>query len=58
MIGDWAGGEDWDGGRIVAAASAALYDEAVALLAAVTAARARPRLASQPRPRACSSTVR
>ena len=33
-IGDWDGGEDWDGGRIVAAASHALYDEAVALLAA------------------------
>lgn len=33
-VGDWNGGEDWDGGRIVAAASQALYDEAVALLAA------------------------
>ena len=33
-IGDWDGGEDWDGGRIVAAASQTLYDEAVALLAA------------------------
>ena len=31
-VGDWSGGEDWDGGRIVAAASKALYDEAVALL--------------------------
>lgn len=31
-IGDWSGGEDWDGGRIVAAASRALYDEAVAIL--------------------------
>lgn len=33
-IGDWSGGEDWDGGRIVAAATRVLYDEAVALLAA------------------------
>ena len=32
-IGDWVGGSDWDGGRIVAASSAALYAEAVALLA-------------------------
>ncbi len=32
-IGDWDGGSDWDRGRIVAAASAALYAEAVALLA-------------------------
>jgi myo-inositol-1(or 4)-monophosphatase len=31
-VGDWSGGEDWDSGRIVAAASKALYDEAVALL--------------------------
>lgn len=31
-VGDWSGGEDWDGGRIVAAASGELYDEAVALL--------------------------
>ena len=31
-VGDWSGGDDWDGGRIVAAASEALYDEAVALL--------------------------
>lgn len=31
-VGDWSGGEDWDGGRIVAAASEALYEEAVALL--------------------------
>ena len=33
-IGDWNGGEDWDGGRIIAAASASLYAEAVALLSA------------------------
>ena len=33
-IGDWDGGEDWDGGRIIAAASEALYAEVVALLAA------------------------
>lgn len=33
-VGDWSGGEDWEGGRIVAAASAALYKEAVALLSA------------------------
>lgn len=33
-IGDWAGGEDWDSGRIVAAASRPLYDEAAALLSA------------------------
>lgn len=32
FIGDWAGGEDWNGGRIVAAAGRALYDEAVAVL--------------------------
>lgn len=32
-IGDWSGGEDWDGGRIVAAASRALYEEAVGVLA-------------------------
>lgn len=31
-VGDWSGGEDWDGGRIVAAASRTLYDEAVALM--------------------------
>lgn len=31
-VGDWSGGEDWDGGRIIAAASQALYDEAVAIL--------------------------
>ncbi|QIK95518.1 histidinol-phosphatase [Sphingomonas sp. HDW15A] len=31
-VGDWSGGEDWDVGRIVAAASRALYDEAVAVL--------------------------
>lgn len=31
-VGDWSGGEDWDGGRIVAAASKTLYDEAVLLL--------------------------
>ena len=34
VIGDWDGGHDWDGGRIVAAASQPLYDEAVALLLA------------------------
>ena len=33
-IGDWEGGEDWDRGRIIAAATRALYDEAVALLSA------------------------
>ncbi|MGI8943358.1 MAG: inositol monophosphatase family protein [Qipengyuania sp.] len=33
-IGDWDGGEDWDRGRIIAAASRSLYDEAVALLSA------------------------
>ena len=33
-IGDWHGGEDWDGGRIIAAASAPLYAEVVALLSA------------------------
>ena len=33
-IGDWDGGEDWDRGRIIAASSQAIYDEAVALLAA------------------------
>ena len=33
-IGDWDGGQDWDGGRIIAAASAALYAETVALLSA------------------------
>jgi histidinol phosphatase-like enzyme (inositol monophosphatase family) len=32
-IGDWSGGEDWDGGRIIAAATRALYDEAVERLA-------------------------
>lgn len=32
-IGDWSGGERFEGGRIVAAASRKLYDEAVALLA-------------------------
>lgn len=32
-IGDWMGGEDWDGGRIIAAATRALYDEAVERLA-------------------------
>ena len=31
-VGDWNGGEDWDSGRIVAAASRTLYDEAVAVL--------------------------
>lgn len=34
VIGDWDGGEDWDGGRIIAAASRSLYDQAVALLSA------------------------
>ncbi len=33
-IGDWHGSEDWDGGRIIAAASTALYAETVALLSA------------------------
>ena len=33
-IGDWTGGEDWDSGRIVAAATRALYDDAVDCLAA------------------------
>lgn len=32
-IGDWEGGEDFTWGRVVAAATRALYDEAVALLA-------------------------
>ncbi len=31
-FGDWQGGEDFGGGRVIAAASRALYDEAVALL--------------------------
>ncbi|MDB5722740.1 MAG: inositol monophosphatase family protein, partial [Alphaproteobacteria bacterium] len=31
-IGDWNGGEDFGAGRIVAAASRPLYDEAVRLL--------------------------
>lgn len=34
VIGDWDGGDDWDGGRIIAAASLPLYEEAVALLSA------------------------
>ena len=34
VIGNWAGGTDLGGGAVVAAASQALYDEAVALLAA------------------------
>lgn len=34
VIGNWAGGADLAGGDVVAAASQALYDEAVALLAA------------------------
>ena len=34
VIGNWTGGDDLSGGDIVAAASQALYDEAVALLAA------------------------
>ena len=33
VIGSWSGGDDFGGGDIVAAASQALYDEAVALLA-------------------------
>lgn len=33
-IGDWEGGEDWDRGRIIAAATTALHQEAVALLSA------------------------
>ena len=33
-IGDWEGGSDWDGGRIIAAATQALYDEAVTLASA------------------------
>lgn len=33
-IGDWEGGEDWDRGRIIAAATQSLYDETVALLRA------------------------
>ena len=33
-IGDWDGGEDWDGERIIAAASPGLYAETVALLSA------------------------
>lgn len=33
-IGDWSGGSDLSSGQIIAAASAALYDEAVAALAA------------------------
>ncbi|MDQ3074757.1 MAG: histidinol-phosphatase [Pseudomonadota bacterium] len=33
-IGNWAGGDDLQGGDVVAAASRALYDEAVALLSA------------------------
>lgn len=32
FVGDWDGGEHWDGGRIIAAASRPLYDEAVATL--------------------------
>ena len=31
-IGDWTGGEDFSAGRIVAAASRELYEEAVSLL--------------------------
>jgi len=31
-IGDWSGAQDWDGGRIIAAASRELYDEAIAAL--------------------------
>ncbi len=33
VIGDWEGGEDFSGGRLVAAASPELFDEAVRLLA-------------------------
>ncbi len=29
VIGDWCGGEDWAGGRVVAAATRALFDEVV-----------------------------
>lgn len=32
VVGDWSGGENWDSGRIVAAASRALYEEAVTVL--------------------------
>jgi len=32
-FGDWEGGSDFGGGRVIAASSRALYDEAVALLA-------------------------
>jgi len=32
-FGDWDGGTDFSGGRVIAAATSALYDEAVALLA-------------------------
>jgi myo-inositol-1(or 4)-monophosphatase len=32
-VGDWHGGEDFSGGRVIAAASRALYDEAVGTLA-------------------------
>lgn len=32
VVGDWSGGQDLNGGRIVAAASRALYDEAVSVL--------------------------
>lgn len=31
-IGDWTGGEDWNAGRVLAAASRPLYESAVALL--------------------------
>ena len=31
-VGDWTGGDNWDEGRIVAAASRTLYNEAVAVL--------------------------
>ncbi len=34
VIGDWDGSEDWDGGRIIAAASLTLYEETAALLSA------------------------
>jgi myo-inositol-1(or 4)-monophosphatase len=32
FVGDWAGGEDWESGNIVAASSRALYDETLAIL--------------------------
>jgi len=35
VVGDWRGGEDHEAGRIIAAASRALFDEALALLGGV-----------------------